>query len=131
MITDQPAPVSTSAAVAPAGPVPTMTASQSGTGSGTTADFLVGVTARLGVAGKLDRVPAAEVAITAVLGRTVCTFARVLVQELTQLVVRGEPAVLLAAVDGGEVGTERGDPLAIDLLPAQHPALELPLGQPP
>jgi len=52
-ITDQPAPVSTSAAVAPAGPDPMITASQSRVESCTAADFFVGVAARLTVTGEL------------------------------------------------------------------------------
>src|SRR4051812_30766146 len=112
MITDQPAPVRTSAAVAPAGPVPMMTASQSGVDSGTPADFVVRVTTRLGVAGKLDRLPAREITVAAVLGRPVGPFARVLVHDVAQLACRVEAAVLLRSVDIGEVVAEQGDAFA-------------------
>src|SRR6188472_4292821 len=99
MITDQPAPVSTSAAVAPAGPVPTITASQ----SGTPAHLVVGVAARLTVTGELDGAPPCEVAIAAVLGRPVRALARVRVEQGAQLALCAQPAVLLVAVDLGEV----------------------------
>src|SRR3954453_22305823 len=127
MITAQPAPVSTSAAVAPAGPVPMMTASQSRVESVTTADLVVGVAARLGVARELARVPACERAVAAVLGRAVRAFARMFVQDATQLALRVEPAVLFATVEIGEVVAERADALAIDLLPAAHRTVELAL----
>src|SRR4029078_1446685 len=124
MITDHPALVSTSAAVAPAGPVPMMTASQSGVESGTPADFVVRVTARLGVAGALDRTPARGFWVAAILGWAVGAFARVLVHNVAQLAFGGEPAVLLHAVDIGEAAAEPAYPLAIDLLPAAHRAVE-------
>src|SRR3981189_79520 len=82
-ITDHPAAVSTSAAVAPPGPLPTMTASQSY--SLTTADFLVGVAPGLHVAREPDRSPARAVAVAAVLGRAVRALARMRVQQLLEL----------------------------------------------
>src|SRR5258706_6854166 len=98
MITDQPALVSTSAAVAPAGPVPTTTASQS-RGSGTAAHFVVGVAARLHVALPSDGMPARKIAIAAVFGCAVRAFTRVDVQHASQLALREQATILLVAVD--------------------------------
>src|SRR5689334_11376115 len=126
MITDQPAPVRTSAAVAPAGPVPTMTASQ----SGTAAHLVVGVAARLTVAGELDGIPSREGGVAAVFGRPVRAFAGVRVEERAELALRAESPILLGGVDLGEVGAERGDAFAIDLLPAARRAVELAFGDP-
>src|SRR6266508_3481794 len=102
MITDQPAAVSTSAAVAPAGPDPTMTASQSE--SGTPRDLFVRVTAGLHVTRELDRLPPGEVAVPPVLGRAVRALARVLVEELFELRLRVESRVLLLGRELREVG---------------------------
>ena len=74
--------------------------------------------------------PAREVAVAAVLGRPVRAFAGVLVEERAQLAVRVEATVLLGAVDLGEVGAERGDAFAVDLLPAAHRPVELAVGEP-
>src|SRR5262245_18152494 len=101
MTTDQPAPVSTSAAVAPAGPVPMTTASPS-VGSGTPADLLVGVAARLYVSVEADHAPAFEVGVPAVFRCAVRTFARVRVEDGAKLALRGEPSVLLVAADVAE-----------------------------
>src|SRR5271154_1435973 len=117
MTTDQPALVSTSAAVAPAGPVPTITASQS-RGSGTPADLVVGVAARLHVAFPANRTPAREIAVAAVLGRAVRAFARVAVEQIVQLRLFVQAAILLVAVDRAEVGAQRGDAVTINVLPA-------------
>src|SRR5450432_2170915 len=106
MITDQPASVSTSAAVAPAGPVPMTTASQSWAGSVTAAHLFVGPAAGLHVSGEFDRDPTRTIGVAAVLGRAVRAFARVRVEELAKLGVGAQPAVLLVAVDVEEVGTE-------------------------
>ena len=127
MITDQPALVSTSAAVAPAGPVPITTASQS-RDSGTPAHLVVGVPTRLHVAVRADDAPARELGIAAVLGRAVRAFARVVVQHRAEFVPRAQPPVLFVGVDRAEVGAERGDALAIDRLPAARRAVELALG---
>ena len=115
MITDQPASVSTSAAVAPAGPVPMTTASQSRVGSVTAAHLFVGVAAGLHVAGELDRDPARAVGVAAVLGRAVRAFARVRRRRAARNSRVGVQAtVLLVAVDVEEVGAERGDAVAVD-----------------
>src|SRR4051812_47448577 len=124
MMTDQPAPVSTSAAVAPAGPLPITTASQS-RGSVTPAHLVVGVAAGLHVAFPADRLPAREIRIAAVLRRTVRTFACVLVQHRSQFRLRVQATVLFERVERGEVGAERGDTLAIDRLPTARRSVEL------
>src|SRR5437899_12782715 len=98
MITDQPALVSTSAAVAPAGPVPMMTASQS-CGSVTSADLVVGVAARLYVAVPTNDLPTGEITIAAVLGRAVRAFARVRVQRVAQLSHAAQSSVFVVAVE--------------------------------
>src|SRR6266536_431644 len=126
-ITDQPAAVSTSAAVAPPGPLPTTTASQSR--SVTTADLLVRVAAWLHVTREPDRLPAGEAAVAAVLGRAVRALTRVPVQQLLELGSGVEPLVLLLCGECGEAGAERGDAVAVLLLPALHRAVELALGQ--
>src|SRR6516162_700594 len=124
MITVQPALVSTSAAVAPAGPVPTITA----LASVTAAHFVVGEAAGLGITAEFDGAPAHKIAIAAVLGRAVRAFARVLVEKIAELSLRAEPLELLGLVDVAEVGAERGNAVAIDLLPATHRAVEFALG---
>src|SRR4051812_35545352 len=124
MMTDQPAPVSTSAAVAPAGPLPITTASQS-RGSVTPAHLVVGVAARLHVAFPTNRLPAREIVIAAVLRRTVRTFARVLVQHCSQVGLRVQATVLFERVDRGEVGAERGDTFPVDRLPTARRSVEL------
>src|SRR5215210_5011322 len=125
-ITDHPAAVSTSAAVAPPGPLPTITASQSR--SVTPGHFLVGVTARLHVTREPDRPPAGEVAVAAVLGCAVRALARVLVQQLLERRRGIEPGVLLLGRQLGEVRAEGGDAVAVLLLPARHRPVELALG---
>src|SRR6185437_8519463 len=75
--TDQPAAVSTSAAVAPAGPLPMTTASHSWAGSVTAAHLFVGPAARLHVAGEVDRDPPGGAGVAAVLGCAVRAFAGV------------------------------------------------------
>src|SRR4051794_12039884 len=126
MTTDQPAPVSTSAAVAPAGPVPTMTASR----LGTPAHFVVGVAAGLRVAGKLDHAPPVERAVAAVLGWPVCALAGVDVQDASQFGLRAQSSVLFGRVHIAEVVAERGDAVAVNLLPAAHAPVELTFGPP-
>src|SRR5262245_29496708 len=110
MITDQPAPVSTSAAVAPAGPVPTITASH----SGTTGHLGVGVAARLRVSVELDRAPTRESAVAAVFRSAVRAFARMLVEECAQLALRRQTRILFLAGHLAKVAAERRDPFAID-----------------
>src|SRR5438552_3854 len=128
-MTDQPALVSTSAAVAPAGPVPTTTASQS-RGSGTPAHLVVGVAARLHVAFETDGAPTRAVAIAAVLGRAVRALARMDVQHTAKLALRVQAPILLVAVDLAEVGTERDDAVAVDLLPPPGGTVELSFRHP-
>src|SRR4051812_35500379 len=100
-----------------------MTASQ----SLTTGDLRVGVAPGLDVAGEPDRGPARAVAVAAVLGGAVRALARVLVDELAEAGDGVEAALLLGPVDGGEVGTERGDAVPVLLLPPRHRAVPLPL----
>src|SRR4051794_14137445 len=120
MMTDHPAAVSTSAAVAPAGPVPTITASHSGTG-----DLLVGVPPRLDVAGEADGTPHRAAGVAPVLRCAVEALARVLVEQVAEGRVGREAAVLLLAVGGGEVVAERGEPAAVALLQPDDRAVEL------
>src|SRR4051812_35848072 len=107
MHTERPASVSTSAAVAPPGPGPITTTANSGTG-----DLRVGPPARLHVARVSDHAPPGELPVAAVLRRAVRRFARVLEQELLQLRLPIE-----IEVGDVEVVTQRGDALAVDLLP--------------
>src|SRR5262245_46160720 len=124
-ITDQPAAASTCAAVAPPGPEPTTTTSASR--SGTAGDLLVRIAARLHVAVERDRPPSREVTVGAVLRRAVAPLARVLVQQELEDRVGVEPAVLLVAVLLREVDAERGESVAILLLPSDDRAIELAL----
>src|SRR4051794_36864883 len=98
MMTDQPALVSTSAAVAPAGPVPMPTASQSRP-SVTPAPLVAVVAARLHVPFPADRLPAREIAVAAVLGCPVRAFARVLVQHGPELGLRAQATFLFGFLD--------------------------------
>src|SRR5439155_5748297 len=115
MHTDFPASVRTSAAVAPPGPDPITTTSNSGTGH-----LGVAPAPRLHVAGVADGAPARELAVAAVLRRAVARFARVLEQQLPQHGLRVEV----------EVVVQRGDAIAVDLLPPAHRAVPLALGDP-
>src|SRR4051794_40405811 len=124
-MTDQPAAASTCAAVAPPGPEPITTASASR--SGTTADLRVRVAAGLHVAAELDRLPARAVAVAAVLGRAVAPLAGVPVEDVLERGVGVEAAVLLVGVLVGEVVAQRGDAVAVLLLPADDRAVELAL----
>src|SRR5262245_44197806 len=114
MMTDQPALVSTSAAVAPAGPVPTITAFA----SVTTGHLFVGEAAWLRVAAELNRAPTREIAVAAVFRRAVRAFARVLIEQVTEFALRAETLQLLGRIDVAEICTERRDAVAVDLLPA-------------
>src|SRR5262249_35726606 len=125
-ITDQPAAVRTSAAVAPPGPLPMTTASQSR--SVTAGDLFIGVPARLHVAPEADPVPPPLVTVAAVLGCPVRAFARVPVQQLLELGHGVEARVLLVRREPDEVGSERGDAVPVLPLPAVHRSVELALG---
>src|SRR4051794_3898550 len=125
-ITDQPASASTCAAVAPPGPEPITTTSASR--SGTTADLGVGVAARLHVAVEPDRPPTRNVAVAAVLGCAVARLTRVLVEQVLERRIGVEATVLLVAVLAGEVAAQRGEPVAVPLLPTDDRAVELALG---
>src|SRR5262249_17998627 len=93
--------------------------------SGTPAHLGIAVAAGLAVARELDRAPTCEVGVTAVLGRTVRTLARVHVEERAQFGLRTQPAVLLGILGLDEVFSQRRDAVSIDLLPAARRAVEL------
>src|SRR4051812_14981769 len=93
MITDHPAAVSTSATVAPAGPVPTITASQSR--SATVRHLVVGPPAGLDVTGEPDGGPSLAVPVAAVDRVPVQRLAGVLEHLVAEgLVAPVEPALL-------------------------------------
>src|SRR3954447_9407561 len=118
-ITDHPASVSTSATVAPPGPEPTITASQSRSAIGSHRRLLplrhldVGVATRLDVAGEIDRLPHEAVTVPAVDRIAVQRLARVRVEQRLERGIGIEAAVLLLAVDRGEVGAERRQPVVV------------------
>src|SRR5438309_2118153 len=106
-MTDQPAPVSTSAAVAPAGPVPTTTASQS-RGSGTPGHLVVGVAARLHVTFETDGAPTRAVAIAAVLGHAERRSAGMRIERWYEPIGRGgDHAVFVIGQKARHYGRER------------------------
>src|SRR5688572_5111231 len=93
-----------------------------------TGDLLVGVPARLDVAGELDRLPTEGVAVAAVLGGGVRALAGVLVEERFELGGGVESAVLIGRRQRDEVVAERIDAAPVLLLPARDRPVELALG---
>src|SRR3954471_18827888 len=128
MSTDQPAAVSTSAAVAPAGPVPMTSASHSRSALLTAGDLLVGVAARLHVAGEPDRGPAAQLAVAQVLGRGIRALDDVLVEQTTEVLEAVEAGVLLLGPERREICAERGDSGAVPVLPPDDRTQPFTLG---
>src|SRR3954454_6435820 len=127
MITAPPAAVSTSATVAPAGPVPTITASQSR--SATVRHLLVGPPAGLDVTGETDGGPSLAAPVAAVDRVPVQRLAGVLEHLVAErLVARVEPALLLGRRHRGEVVAERGEARPVQLLQAGHRTVELAFG---
>src|SRR6266508_151097 len=88
-------------------------------------DLGVGVAAGLDVADPVDGLPAGEVPVAAVDGVAVHALARVLVEEPLEPGHAVEPGVLLVRPDGGEVGAERGQAVAVLLLKADDRAVPL------
>src|SRR5262249_46612147 len=77
---------------------------------------------------ELDRAPAGEVAVAAVLRRPVTRLAAVLPQQRAELARRGpQTLVLRREVNIDVVVAERGEALAVDLLPTPDPTVELAL----
>src|SRR5262245_31464193 len=125
MHTDVPSSVSTSAEVAPPGPEPTTTTSKSGTGH-----LVVAPAPRLHVARIADRAPTDEVSVPSVLGCAVARLTGVLEHERAELALFVECRTLRAFVADEEVVAERGDAVAVRLLPPAHRAVPLTFGEP-
>src|SRR6478752_7695655 len=129
MITDHPAAVSTSATVAPPGPVPTITASQSR--SVTVCHLVVGPAAWLGVAGEADGCPSLAVPVAAVDRVAVDRLAGVLEHLVPERrVALVESSLLLVGWGGHEVVAQRSETVAIHGLQSDHRTVELALGDP-
>src|SRR5947209_13732061 len=125
MTTVQPAAVRTSATALPPGPDPTTMASLMGRAGLRPAHFVVGVAARLHVALEADGAPPGQAAVAAILGGAVHPFARMFVEQLGEAVVFPQAVVLGSRIDGREVGTESGEPVAVALLQADDGTVEL------
>ena len=129
MTTDQPARVSTSAAVAPPGPGP----DDDGVDGHGVRDHL-GVACSPGAGRRRrNRWPAHpdRVAVAAVLGRAVHPLAAVLVQERGERPVRPQARRLLLAVELQNSLPQGGQPAPVALLEPDDRPVELPLGQAP
>ena len=88
----------------------------------------VGPSPGLDVAGEPDVRPSDAVPVAPVLRRAVHALAGVPVDELGEVRVGVEPAVLFLALAVGEVGSERGEAGAVPLLEAHHRSVEFALG---
>ena len=130
MSTDHPAAVRTSAAVAPPGPEPMIDGVVAVTGRRTSSSVQPrGWTSP----GKLDRRPRHPVPVAAVLGRPVHPLAAVLVEQARRTRRARRPrrrSSWASAVDSQKSSPRAADAHPVPLLPADHRAVELPLGMP-